>query len=293
MFSVNYQEALRLRRLEMEIGQRTEEELLQKHRRQRNALQGKIQSLKKSSTKGDKKKKKEIMEQIAQLELELEKKQNEELLQLKHDTGVYDEPADDSGTHLPAPRVSKAQRRRDKKVIREKERECMILAEEAENIRGPRNVEIQKIKQILKERNLMIKEIPSDGNCLYCAIDDQLKLHGDDGLGTESLRKMTGQYLKEHKSDFFPFISHPDTGDQLTDEQYEDYCDEVIYTSAWGGELEFYNTFSIPNRASYTMKYCYNKLQKTPEIISKFYYSASESSIRFYNNIMYALRKLT
>lgn len=45
---------------------------------------GKIQSLKKSSTKGDKKKKKEIMEQIAQLELELEKKQNEELLQLKH-----------------------------------------------------------------------------------------------------------------------------------------------------------------------------------------------------------------
>lgn len=41
------------------------------------------------------------------------------------------------------------------------------------------------------------------------------------------------------------------------------------------------------------MKYCYNKLQKTPEIISKFYYSASESSIRFYNNIMYALRKLT
>jgi hypothetical protein len=45
---------------------------------------GKIQSLKKSSTKGDKKKKKEIAEEIARLELELEKQQNEELLQLKH-----------------------------------------------------------------------------------------------------------------------------------------------------------------------------------------------------------------
>jgi hypothetical protein len=40
----------------------------------------------------------------------------------------------------------------------------MIIAQEAENINGPRNVEIQRIKQILKERSLMIQEIPSDGN---------------------------------------------------------------------------------------------------------------------------------
>lgn len=40
----------------------------------------------------------------------------------------------------------------------------MIIAQEIENIHGPRNVEIQKIKQMLKERNLMIQEIPSDGN---------------------------------------------------------------------------------------------------------------------------------
>jgi OTU domain-containing protein 6 len=44
---------------------------------------GKIQSLKKSVTKGDKKKKKEVTEEIARLETELEKLQNEELLQLK------------------------------------------------------------------------------------------------------------------------------------------------------------------------------------------------------------------
>jgi hypothetical protein len=44
---------------------------------------GKIQSLKKSVTKGDKKKKKEVTEEITRLELELEKLQNEEFLQLK------------------------------------------------------------------------------------------------------------------------------------------------------------------------------------------------------------------
>jgi OTU domain-containing protein 6 len=44
---------------------------------------GKIQFLKKSVTKGDKRKKKEVTEEIARLEIELEKLQNEELLQLK------------------------------------------------------------------------------------------------------------------------------------------------------------------------------------------------------------------
>jgi OTU domain-containing protein 6 len=73
---------------------------------------------------------------------------------------------------------------------------------------------------------------------LYCAVDDQLKLHGDVGLGIEKLRQMTSQYLKEHRSDFLPFLSSTDTGDLLNDEQYEEYCNEVANTSAWGGEVE-------------------------------------------------------
>jgi OTU domain-containing protein 6 len=80
-------------------------------------------------------------------------------------------------------------------------------------------------------------------------VDDQLKFHGDDGLGTEMLRKMTSQYLKEHRADFLPFLSSADTGDLFTDEQYEDYCNEVANTSAWGGEVEVssYIIFTIQN----------------------------------------------
>ncbi|PSN56236.1 OTU domain-containing protein 6B, partial [Blattella germanica] len=118
-------------------------------------------------------------------------------------------------------RVSKAQRRRDKKAVKEKEREQMIIEAEAENVHGARNVETQRIKHLLKER-----------------IDDQLKRLGESSLGTEKLRQMTSDYLREHKSDFLPFISHPDTGDLLTDEQFEDYCVEVASTPAWGGEVE-------------------------------------------------------
>lgn len=61
---------------------------------------------------------------------------------------------------------SKAQKRREKKAHKEKEREKLIDEQEVLNVHGVRNVEIQKIKQILKERNLQIHEIPSDGNWL-------------------------------------------------------------------------------------------------------------------------------
>lgn len=42
---------------------------------------GKIQALKKSATKGDKKKKKEVQEEIARLESEMDKRHEEELIE--------------------------------------------------------------------------------------------------------------------------------------------------------------------------------------------------------------------
>lgn len=63
-----------------------------------------------------------------------------------------------------AHRVSKAQKRREKKAIAEKERNQRIIEQEALNVFGKRNVEIEAIKKILSERELMIYEIPSDGH---------------------------------------------------------------------------------------------------------------------------------
>ena len=45
-------------------------------------LQAKIQSLKKTATKGDKKKKKEVTEEIAKLEASLDEKHQREILEL-------------------------------------------------------------------------------------------------------------------------------------------------------------------------------------------------------------------
>lgn len=135
-----------------------------------------IQTLKKSICKGDKKKKKEIAEEIGRLEESLEKQQAEELntWRLAHVT-LNDQQTesaqvskevdkDNSCLEQSTHRISKAQKRREKKAIAEKERNQRIIEQETLNIFGKRNIEIEAIKEILSKQNLMLYEIPSDGH---------------------------------------------------------------------------------------------------------------------------------
>lgn len=131
--------------------------------------------LKKSVCKGDKKKKKEITEEIARKELELDKRHNEELANFKmsnitiadNEEGKKEGPkeeSDDEKATEQVQKVSKAQKRRNKKANAEKERDQRIIEQEALNVFGKRNVETETIKKILLERELMIHEISSDGH---------------------------------------------------------------------------------------------------------------------------------
>jgi len=135
-----------------------------------------IQTLKKSICKGDKKKKKEIAEEIGRLEESLEKQHTEELnaWKLAHVT-LNDQQTesaqvskevdkDNSSLEQSTHRISKAQKRREKKAIAEKERNQRIIEQETLNIFGKRSIETEAIKEILSKRNLMIYEIPSDGH---------------------------------------------------------------------------------------------------------------------------------
>lgn len=229
----------------------TEEELAQKHKRERKELQAQIQILKKSICKGDKKKKKEVIEEIARREEELEKQHQEELAtwKLAHITvnDINEEAKEenheeqeqvDQQQEKPGQRVSKAQKRRDKKANAERERNQRIIEEEALNVYGKRHMEIQTINKILHERDLMIYEVPSDGHCLYNAVAHQLKLLGEPPLGFHDLRLKTASYLRQNMNDYLPFISNPDSDELLSPEQYEKYCSDVADTSAWGGAIE-------------------------------------------------------
>ncbi|XP_047277820.1 deubiquitinase OTUD6B isoform X2 [Homo sapiens] len=60
-----------------------EEQLLRRHRKEKKELQAKIQGMKNAVPKNDKKRRKQLTEDVAKLEKEMEQKHREELEQLK------------------------------------------------------------------------------------------------------------------------------------------------------------------------------------------------------------------
>ncbi|XP_041376616.1 deubiquitinase OTUD6B-like [Gigantopelta aegis] len=231
-----------------------EETLFQRQKRERKQLQGEIQKLKHTVPKGDKKKKKEITEQIAKLQadLDLKHKQEEEALEANTQqteevtTELESVTVDDSreitadeNQHNPSrgKKMSKAQKRRDKKSQKDKDRNDQIAEQAKENQHGPRHLETQKLKTLLGQRGLQIHEIASDGNCLYNALVHQLE-HRKLKSSNEMLRQQTADYMKEHTDDFMPFLTKPDTGNPYSLDEFEQYCNDVATTSAWGGHLE-------------------------------------------------------
>lgn len=230
-----------------------EDDLLAKHKKERKDLQSQIQSLKKTCTKGDKKKKKEVAETIAKLEQELDDKQSKELEELKNlsinemnnsenvenscDNHDENEEVDENeGTK--GVKLSKAQKRRNKKAADDKEREERIRQQEEENKNGPRVIESEQINAILKQCGLKIHSVPADGNCLYCSINHQLKSTGRKDLTVPELRKLTADYMRANKDDILPFMSHSDSDEIFTEQQYEEYCSKVENTTEWGGQIE-------------------------------------------------------
>jgi len=223
------------------------EMLLKNHRKEKKDLQGKIQVLKKTSSKGDKKKKKEVLEEIASLEAEMNLRHKNELAQFEESCPeVEPEPVtndliqeendlDDNSTN--GQRISKAQKRREKKAAKEKERINEIERQEEENQHGARNIEAAKIKEILESRGLLLQEIPSNGDCLFAGLVQQLRLRQVDS-SVKSLRKAATDELRGNSSDYLPFLSHPVTGDMLNEAQFEKYCNDMQQTPAWGGQVE-------------------------------------------------------
>lgn len=97
----------------------------------------------------------------------------------------------------------------------EKEREERIAEAEIENLSGARHLENEKLAQILAARELEMKHIPSDGHCMYGALEDQLR-EQDSALTVATLRRQTAEYMQSHSDDFLPFLTNPNTGDMYT-----------------------------------------------------------------------------
>ncbi|XP_056154601.1 deubiquitinase OTUD6B [Lampris incognitus] len=228
-----------------------EELLAKQQRKEKKDLQARIQSMKNAVPKNDKKRRKQLTEDIAKLEAELNKKHEEELEQLKSSSekeveevingvdSIHVVDEQEKGEFRQS-RVTKAQKRRDKKAAQEKERESRIADAEVENLLGVRHQEGLKLGQKLAQQQLQIKEISSDGHCMYRAIEDQLAQRAVSGLNLslKELRSRTAEHMRGHADDFIPFLTNPSTGDMYTTDEFEKYCNDVEHTAAWGGQLE-------------------------------------------------------
>jgi len=134
-------------------------------------------------------------------------------------------------------RVSKAQKRRDKKVEKVKQRVADIEAQDEANLEGARHLEQERITGLLGVRGLVGREVPSDGDCMFAAVAHQL---GEEGAGTTvaALRRGTAEELRRGREAYWPFLSNPRTGEMLSDGEYSAYCTAMADTPAWGGQVE-------------------------------------------------------
>ncbi|KAI8929930.1 hypothetical protein BC831DRAFT_441628 [Entophlyctis helioformis] len=242
----------------------TLEEIKSRHRREAKELTAKVTGLKKAIGKGaaDKKKKKEVQDQIAALEAELLDRHQKELASLEAsvsaaplgtevDTAASaDRPAVDAVDAASAEmetmtisasgadfKKSKQAKRKERKAAQYEEmrREAEAEAALAPNLKEIENAELDRI---IAEMSLSIKEISADGHCLYNALADQLRLHDPSSDKTyKQLREMAADYMRSHADDFIPFLTN-DNGDMLTESEFKEYCQNVESSAVWGGQLE-------------------------------------------------------
>jgi len=225
---------------------------------------GKIVNMKKMIGRGDKKKKKELQDEIVKLEHELEVRHKVELetfvpkqflreipklptiMQLPNESGEGNSSdGDDSRTGTPTPgtpKMSRARKRREKKEAEAKERAKRIEEEtKALEENSSWKKEEEQLALILKQLNLNVVDIPSDGHCLYQAISHQLKRVGV-SADVSQLRFKTAAYLRDHKKDFIDFFDEEVV--QATD-GFEKYCSDIEKTAAWGGQIEVSKLYNL------------------------------------------------
>lgn len=227
-----------------------EVDIHQRHKLEKKALNAQVQSLKHSISKGDKKKKRQVTNEIALLTAELEERHAKELAALGGEGGVeindnkleslcIKEACENNILAQPVaqPKISKAQKRREKKEAEERARQKCIEEDNQGSVTHSRNIEAALFEKILKENSLNIFDVDPDGNCMYNAV--AVNLHGHTSEETlQKLRVNTSKYMLEHMDDFLPFTSNNTTGDMLSVEEYKEYCNDIKETNSWGGELE-------------------------------------------------------
>ncbi|AET39630.1 deubiquitinase OTU2 Ecym_4598 [Eremothecium cymbalariae DBVPG len=261
-----------------------EEEILSaRHRKEKKDLQNQITGLKKQSTKRTRK---QVNARCEELTSELEKRHVEELRQFRIAQGIEiagdgDEQEEEvtpeklleqmslekngnDEESVPKPLETEVESRPGKRMNRRKQRlakaqrdadrireEALAEAAMQPDLKG---MEEEVLEKVCELNGLTQVEIQPDGNCLFAAILDQLRIRHNnidggvsyyypesyegpkciDSLGISDLRSLSCCYVREHRDDFIPYLF--EDNDTTTD--IEVYTEKMETTATWGGEIE-------------------------------------------------------
>lgn len=186
-------------------------------------------------------------------DLDEREKAKEASEEVQAEVGSHTEETDASPPQAQEPKgPSRAQKRREKKSAAEKQRRIDAI-ESTKDMKDLKGDEIALIQSQLDPLKLKVKEIVSDGHCLYRAIGDQLSQFSLNNLVSSSnllpahlsLRHMCAEFMRQNKDDFLPFLTDDQTGDMLDDEGFAEYLSSLSCSKlgpndevTWGGHVE-------------------------------------------------------
>ena len=141
---------------------------------------------------------------------------------------------------------AKNQRKKEKRVDKEVHRNEQLQIIKESSGESLREIELTSLNSLLKPFNLKVKEVISDGHCLYRSIADQLPQSvlneidsntlditssslsssnaNPNDINFIKLRKIAAQYIREHGEDFAPFVGCESSNDP----EFDRYCKFVF-----------------------------------------------------------------
>lgn len=245
------------------------EELHRRHHLEKKDLESRILQKKRSATK---KTRKGVNDECAALERQLLEKQTQELrgfegecfrnlqggesttdqtTKINPEKPSFEDHKSASSKPcspaIPAEQAKKPNRQKARLARRAAEQEVAVAQaeKEAQDLPNLRDQERAAMMKEFKSRNLIEKEIRSDGHCLYAAVADQLRRHEIDlkppseimDVNWESqnqaadyqiTRQVAATFILDHPDEFSPFLEQP----------LEEYTRNIRETGEWGGHLE-------------------------------------------------------
>ena len=125
---------------------------------------------------------------------------------------------------------AKGNKKRDPIYQEPKKKKKESKKEKKRNRKYPDNDPIEEeFIEELKKLGYYIKEVDSDGNCLFRAVSDQLENHE---YNFDNYRQKTVDYMRDNIEYFKNFIED--------DQTVEEYIDNMSQNKEWGGNLEIY-----------------------------------------------------